>query len=110
MDGSIHQDQASAKKRAHDLEARMPKRATRAKPTRGLRERKAAPGGKSWVQHVLEAVHAGAESPATIKQETGIDARILHPTLSNLRKRGLLKGKAGSIAITKNGLAFLKKE
>lgn len=94
MDGSIHLTRAAAKTRAAELEARAPKRVSRKR-------------GASWVGAVMRALDAGAKDARTIRDKTEVPARLVHPTLSNLRKRGLVKGKAGSLSLTVAGKKHL---
>lgn len=91
LDGSIHATRAAAKTRASELDAR---RKPKAKP--------AARAG-SWVASVMGAIESGAKDARTIRDKTEVPARLVHPTLSNLRKRGLVKGAAGSLALTREG-------
>lgn len=95
LDGSIHATRAAAKARATELEAR-------AKP-----KRKAEKRGASWVAAVMRAIDTGAKDARTIRTKTDVPARLVHPTLSNLRKRGLVKGGAGSLALTGKGKKHL---
>ncbi|HUR69262.1 MAG TPA: hypothetical protein VM370_08445 [Candidatus Thermoplasmatota archaeon] len=94
VDGSIHPTRAAAKARLAEFDARAgPKRA---------RKR-----GASWVGAVMRAIEAGARDARTIRDQTEVPARLVHPTLSNLRKRGLVKGGAGSLALTRDGKKHL---
>lgn len=95
LDGSIHATRAAAKARAADLEARVKSKAT-------SRRR-----GASWVGNVLRAIEAGAKDARTIRDKTPVPARLVHPTLSNLRKRGLVKGGAGTLSLTRKGKKHL---
>lgn len=95
MDGSIHATRAGAKARAAELEAR-------AKPKRTMRKRSA-----SWVGSVMHAIESGARDARTIRDKTTVPARLVHPTLSNLRKRGLVKGGAGTLSLTRDGKKHL---
>jgi predicted methyltransferase len=94
-DGSIHITRAAAKTRSIELDARAPKR--------GARKR-----GASWVGAVLRAIDGGAKDARTIRDKTDVPPRLVHPTLSNLRKRGLVKGSAGSLALTREGKKHLE--
>lgn len=95
IDGSIHATRAAAKSRAADLEAR-------AKPKTAARKR-----GASWVGSVMRAIESGAKDARTIREKTPVPARLVHPTLSNLRKRGLVKGGAGTLTLTREGKRHL---
>jgi len=90
VDGSIHQTRAAAKARVAELDAR----AAPKKPARR---------GKSWVTSVMRAIDTGARDARTIRDKTEVPARLVHPTLSNLRKRGLVKGGAGTLTLTREG-------
>lgn len=95
LDGSIHATRSAAKARASELEAR-------AKPKPRTEKRNA-----SWVAAVMRAIDGGAKDARTIRARTEVPARLVHPTLSNLRKRGLVKGGAGSLQLTKDGKRHL---
>ena len=94
LDGSIHATRAAAKSRLAEMEARAPRKAGRKR-------------GASWVGAVMRAIDAGAKDARTIRDQTPVPPRLVHPTLSNLRKRGLVKGEAGSLALTKDGKKHL---
>lgn len=94
IDGSIHQTRAAAKARVSELEARI-------KPKPKARR------GASWVGSVMRAIDGGAKDARTIREKTDVPARLVHPTLSNLRKRGLVKGKAGTLSLTREGKKHL---
>lgn len=95
LDGSIHATKAAASTRASELEARAPsKSASRAR-------------GGTWVGTVMRAIEGGAKDARTIRESTSVPARLVHPTLSNLRKRGLVKGGAGTLTLTRNGKKHL---
>ena len=95
LDGSIHATRAAAKARVADLEARMKPKAK-------------AKRGPSWVGSVMRAIESGAKDARSIRDSTKVPAHLVHPTLSNLRKRGLVKGKAGSLSLTKDGKKHLE--
>lgn len=95
LDGSIHGTRAAAKARVGELEAR-------AKPKPRVEKRNA-----SWVAAVMRAIDAGAKDARTIRSKTDVPPRLVHPTLSNLRKRGLVKGGAGNLQLTKDGKKHL---
>ncbi|HET6405406.1 MAG TPA: hypothetical protein VFH78_12230 [Candidatus Thermoplasmatota archaeon] len=95
LDGSIHPTRAAAKSRAAELEAR-------AKPKAAAKRK-----GASWVGAVMRAIDSGAKDARTIRDKTAVPARLVHPTLSNLRKRGLVKGGAGSLSLTRDGKKHL---
>lgn len=95
LDGSIHPSRAAANARAAEIEAR-------AKPKKAAARRQS-----SWVGSVMRAIEAGAKDARTIRDQTEVPARLVHPTLSNLRKRGLVKGKAGTLTLTKAGQKHL---
>ena len=95
VDGSIHHTRAAAKSRAAELEAR-------ARPARAAKRR-----GASWVGAVMRAIEGGAKDARSIRDNTPVPPRLVHPTLSNLRKRGLVKGSAGSLALTREGKKHL---
>ena len=95
LDGSIHATRGAAKSRAAELEAR-------AKPKTGSKKR-----GASWVGSVMRAIEGGARDARTIREKTPVPARLVHPTLSNLRKRGLVKGGAGTLSLTREGKKHL---
>jgi predicted methyltransferase len=96
LDGSIHATRAAAKARATEIEARR-----KAKP------KKTAARGGSWVSSVMRAIDGGAKDARTIRTKTEVPARLVHPTISNLRKRGLVKGRAGTLALTREGRKHL---
>jgi hypothetical protein len=96
VDGSIHPTRAAAKARAAELDAR-------AAPRRPSRKR-----GASWVGAVMRAIDGGAKDARTIRDKTEVPPRLVHPTLSNLRKRGLVKGGAGSLVLTRDGKKHLE--
>ncbi|HVM45450.1 MAG TPA: hypothetical protein VM582_05890 [Candidatus Thermoplasmatota archaeon] len=95
LDGSIHATRSAAKARAADLESR-------AKPKKPAKKR-----GASWVGSVMRAIESGAKDARTIREKTPVPARLVHPTLSNLRKRGLVKGGAGTLSLTREGRKHL---
>ena len=95
LDGSIHATRAAAKTRASELEAR-------AAPKKAPKRR-----GSSWVGSVMRAIEAGARDARTIRDKTAVPSRLVHPTLSNLRKRGLVKGGAGTLTLTREGKKHL---
>lgn len=94
-DGSIHPTRAAAKARAAELDSR-------ARPKKSARK-----SGASWVGAVMRAIEGGAKDARTIRDSTAVPPRLVHPTLSNLRKRGLVKGSAGSLALTRDGKKHL---
>lgn len=96
LDGSIHATRAGAKSRAAEVEARE-------KPKKVAKRR-----GGSWVLSVLNAIQSGAKDARTIRDKTEVPSRLVHPTLSNLRKRGLVKGKAGTLTLTREGKKHLE--
>lgn len=55
----------------------------------------------------MRAIEGGSKDARSIREETEVPARLVHPTLSNLRKRGLVKGGAGSLALTRDGKKHL---
>ncbi len=95
LEGSIHQTRAAANARAADIEAR-------AKPKAKKR------AGTSWVGAVMHAIEKGAKDARSIRDGTKVPPHLVHPTLSNLRKRGLVKGKAGTLSLTKDGKKHLE--
>lgn len=94
LDGSIHTTRSAARERALDLEASAKPRAARKV-------------GATWVMSVMRAIDAGARDARTVRTRTNVPGRLVHPTLSNLRKRGLVKGGAGTLALTKSGRKHL---
>lgn len=92
-DGSIHPTRAAAKARVAEMDARAKPKA-KGKPVSR---------GGSWVASVMKAIDGGAKDARTIRTKTTVPPRLVHPTLSNLRKRGLVKGNAGSLALTREG-------
>lgn len=94
IDGSIHVTRAAAKSRAAELESAM-------------RPKRAQKRGASWVGAVMRAIDSGAKDARTIRDRTPVPARLVHPTLSNLRKRGLVKGGAGTLSLTRDGKKHL---
>lgn len=94
MDGSVHTTRSAAKVHADKLDAaHAPRPGRKAGPT--------------WVTRVLGAIDAGAKDARAIRERTDVPARLVHPTLSNLRKRGLVKGGAGTLALTREGKKHL---
>lgn len=93
-DGSIHTTRAEANVRATELEERS--------PPKNARKR-----GGTWVGSVLRAIDGGARDARTIRAKTPVPPRLVHPTLSNLRKRGLVKGGAGTLTLTRDGKRHL---
>lgn len=94
LDGSIHATRGSAKAHAAELDAK-------AKPKAAKRR------SASWVGNVMRAIDGGAKDARTIRDRTSVPARLVHPTLSNLRKRGLVKGGAGTLGLTREGKKHL---
>lgn len=97
IDGSIHPTRAAAKAVADRLDAAKP----RAGPRRGSGR------GPTHVDAILKAVAAGAADGKSVRDRSGVPPRLVHPTISNLKKRGLLKGKSGNLALTREGRARL---
>lgn len=97
IDGSIHPTRAAAKAVADRLDAAKP----RAAPRRGSAR------GPTHVDAILKAVAAGAADGKSVRDRSGVPPRLVHPTISNLKKRGLLKGKSGNLALTREGRARL---
>jgi len=95
LDGSIHGTRSAAKARASEIEARAPAK-------KGSRKQ-----GASWVGSVMRAIEGGARDARTIRDKTSVPPRLVHPTLSNLRKRGLVKGGAGTLTLTRDGKKHL---
>lgn len=95
LDGSVHTTRNEASQRAIEL----------AHAQKPARVRRRARG--SWVTNVMRAIEAGAKDARTIRGKTEVPPRLVHPTLSNLRKRGLVKGGAGTLALTKVGKKHL---
>lgn len=94
-DGSIHPTRAAARARAMELEAsERPRKASRKE-------------GVSWVMSVMRAIESGAKDARSIREKTSVPPRLVHPTLSNLRKRGLVKGGAGTLTLTREGKKHL---
>lgn len=56
---------------------------------------------------VLKAVAGGAAEGKSVRERSGVPPKLVHPTISNLKKRGLLKGKSGSLTLTREGRARL---
>lgn len=92
-DGTIHLTRAEAQEHVDSIPE--PKRAR--KHT-----------GPTLVHQVLNAIAKGKNTALDIRNTTSVPPRLVHPTLSNLRKRGLVKGKAGNMKLTRAGERRLK--
>lgn len=95
IDGSIHPTRAAAKAVADRLDAAK----SRATPRRGSAR------GPTHVDAILTAVAAGAADGKSVRDRSGVPPKLVHPTI--LKKRGLLKGKSGKLALTREGRARL---
>lgn len=95
-DGSVHSTRQEAYKRA-----------AAATPNR-MHKRKTS--GPSYVELVMRSIREGARTVDEVrKRQPGIPRRMLHPTVANLRKRGLVKGYGveKSLRLTRSGNAHL---
>lgn len=62
---------------------------------------------ESLVFTTLWSIFHGARSARAIAKHRDFPKHLVHPTLSNLRKRGLVKGKSGALALTRAGKKFV---